>query len=349
MEIRLPKEKIVRTYQRFSLPIQAQEPLEVKKLAFFYIGTQAHHIQKLSGFFEFGYATISPGQAIYTLKRFLNTSPTVTIPDVIIADAGIGIEKLTELHRFASGCKMLADMPFIVEGTSLSHAGITELKRYAFIDEILFLDEFSAPALLQKLSFLKKVKQQWVRRQNSCKVEKSFPLFPDMRSFFKRVLDIAIAAVLLVALSPLLLLIALAVRLESPGPVLQGYKKIGRGFRLFNLLKFRTGSKAGLFIRKTGLDNLPQLFNVLVGDLSLAGNRPLSPGQAARLTTDACVTRFLAPAGLTGLWQFRKSSEELPAEEYLETDNGFAGQSDLVYDLWALANTPQLMIQKTNA
>ena len=202
MELRLPTDKIIKTYKRYSLPIPSQEPVDIKKLEFFYIGTQVRHTGKLTGFFEFGYTSTSPDQAIFTLKRLLKKTEHVTIPDVIIAEAGIGIEKLIELHRFISGYTILADMPFIVEGTGLSHTEVAELKRHTFIDEILFLTEFAGAEVAQKVKFFKKVKQARVHQAATCVVEKSFPLFPDLSTFFKRVLDIAITASLLLPFAP---------------------------------------------------------------------------------------------------------------------------------------------------
>lgn len=361
MELHLPTDKIIKTYQRFSLPVPSQDPVDVKKLEFFYIGTQVRHISKLTGFFEFGYTTISPDQAIFTLKRFLKRTGEVTIPDVIIVEAGIGIQKLMELHRFISGYKILSDMPFIVEGTGLSRAAVAELKRHAFIDEILFMTEFAAAEVAQKVKFIKKVKQTYVHQPATCAVERSFPLFPDLRSFFKRVLDIAITSGLLLVLSPVMMLIALAIKLDSNGPVLHGSRRIGRGYKPFDLMKFRTtvpGDQAdgaeqltriGWALQKTGLNDLPQLLNVLMGDLSLVGSRPLTPAEAAKLTTDYWSKRFLSPAGITGLWQFRKESALLPESVCQSTENGFADQPDLLYDLWAMANRSPAMIQERNA
>lgn len=319
MEIRLPKETLLKTYQRYSLPAHhkvAAEPGTVKKLEFFYIGSNTHHIDKLKEFFEFGYSTSSADHAMITLKRLLKKTDDVTIPDAIIAEAGMGVEKLKELHAFIAGYNILAGMPLIVEATGLSREQLSEWKQYTHIDEILYLTEFSGAQLQQKVNFLKKVKQRCVYEPATCKVEKRFPLFADISSFLKRTLDLAIATWLLLMLSPAMLLIALAIKLESQGPVFTGHKRVGRGYKVFDLLKFRIAvqggaiTKTGLVLRKTGLDELPQLLNVVMGDLSLVGNRPLMLHEAALLTTDEGAKRFLQPAGITGLWQFRKESQQ---------------------------------------
>ena len=112
--------------------------------------------------------------------------------------------------------------------------------------------------------------------------------------YIKRVLDILISAVSLIVLSPLLLLVAIAIKLDSRGPVIFSQKRYGRNKELFDIYKFRTmrtdtprdvptndlkGAKSfitplGGFLRKTSLDELPQLWNILRGDMSLIGPRP---------------------------------------------------------------------------
>ena len=112
----------------------------------------------------------------------------------------------------------------------------------------------------------------------------------------KRAFDLVVSAVALVLLIPVLLVIALAVKLDSPGPVLYRQRRVSRGGRLFRLYKFRTMvvdadrlapnvsatgdprvTRVGRFLRRSYLDELPQLLNVLAGDMSLVGPRPETP------------------------------------------------------------------------
>jgi lipopolysaccharide/colanic/teichoic acid biosynthesis glycosyltransferase len=146
----------------------------------------------------------------------------------------------------------------------------------------------------------------------------------------KRLFDIAFAGGAILALSPLLLATALAVKLQDRGPVFFTQRRMGRGNRFFNMYKFRsmtqsmgdaTGSvsaskddkritKVGRFIRKTSIDELPQLFNVLIGDMSLVGPRPHATGSLAgdklfwEVDTRYWQRHSLKP-GLSGLAQIR--------------------------------------------
>jgi lipopolysaccharide/colanic/teichoic acid biosynthesis glycosyltransferase len=159
----------------------------------------------------------------------------------------------------------------------------------------------------------------------------------------KRLIDIAASTVGIVFLSPLLLVAAALVRLSSPGPVLFRQVRIGRGFRPFTILKFRTMvvdapklgaaitcgddpriTAIGRFLRKTKLDELPQLFNVLRGDMSLVGPRPEVPRYVEMFREDFAEILAVRP-GITDLASitYRNESEILgrardPQAEYVE-------------------------------
>jgi lipopolysaccharide/colanic/teichoic acid biosynthesis glycosyltransferase len=235
------------------------------------------------------------------------------------------------------------------------------------------------------VDFLKKVKTQHSKLQYVKNIETSLNGITENRFFGKRLFDIVVSVVALVLLSPLFLLIAIVIKLESRGPVFYIAQRAGRGYRIFNFFKFRTMvagadkkvdqlahlnqynaskdsgpvffkvsndpriTKVGAFLRNTSLDELPQLINVLLGDMSLVGNRPLPLYEAATLTTDEWAARFLAPAGITGLWQIKKRGhKEMSVEERIQLDIDYSTKCSFLYDLWIMANTPFVLVQKSN-
>jgi lipopolysaccharide/colanic/teichoic acid biosynthesis glycosyltransferase len=108
-------------------------------------------------------------------------------------------------------------------------------------------------------------------------------------------------------------------------------------------------TRFGKFIRKTSLDELPQLLNVVKGDLSVVGNRPLPLYEAETLVKNDSVRRFLAPAGLTGLWQVkRKESKYRSAESRIKLDIKYAKEYSFLSDLGILIKTPFAMLQESS-
>ena len=122
-----------------------------------------------------------------------------------------------------------------------------------------------------------------------------------------------------------------------------------RGANFFKISKDPRITKIGHFLRNTSLDELPQLFNVIKGDMSLVGNRPLPLYEASTLTTNEFVERFMAPAGMTGLWQIKKRGQaQMSSEERISLDISYARKSSMLYDLWIMANTPKALLQKSD-
>ncbi|MBO9700784.1 MAG: sugar transferase [Sporocytophaga sp.] len=108
-------------------------------------------------------------------------------------------------------------------------------------------------------------------------------------------------------------------------------------------------TRVGKFIRNTSIDELPQLFNVLKGDMSIVGNRPLPLYEAEKITTDQFTTRFLAPAGITGLWQVTKrGTGEMSEAERIQLDIDYALTYSFVNDIKIILKTIPALIQKEN-
>ena len=173
----------------------------------------------------------------------------------------------------------------------------------------------------------------------------------------KRAFDITGAAAGLVVLSPVLLAIAIAVRLETPGPALHWSRRVGRGNRIFGMPKFRTMridapdvathllpdpqrwvTPLGRFLRRTSLDELPQLWSILAGDMSFVGPRPALHNQddLVALRTEAGVAG-LRP-GLTG-WAQINGRDELPIPEKVKLDREYLERMSFGFDLRIIAAT----------
>ncbi|MCR9254123.1 MAG: sugar transferase [bacterium] len=237
----------------------------------------------------------------------------------------------------------------------------------------------------------------------------------------KRVIDILIASVLILILAPLALVIAMAIYIESPGPIFYYQKRVGKGYKIFPFFKFRSMrinadkevdalkaqsqylqnenskssiseekkltphsirvsddeiisetayleeqeqdekaaffkleddpriTKVGSFIRKTSIDELPQLLNVLRGEMSIVGNRPLPLYEAEKLTSDSAIERFQGPAGITGLWQVTdRGKSDVGVESRIAKDIYYARNYNLLMDMWILFKTPFAAVQKVN-
>jgi len=124
-------------------------------------------------------------------------------------------------------------------------------------------------------------------------------------------------------------------------------KKVSSGSAFFKIKNDPRITRVGNFIRNTSIDELPQLWNVFIGDMSIVGNRPLPLYEAEKLTTDKYALRFHAPAGITGLWQVEKRGKgDMSEEERLMLDNVYAQNHSLVNDVKLILKTIPALLQK---
>ncbi len=311
------------------------------------------------------------------------------LPDAVIglicrADA----KGLRDFISFLKGATAFSGIPLII----IDRKGVLsrgQARPVKGIDEII-TGEMAPGKLGIKIALLKKFKA--LKLQQSLKRGQLKNDIPNARQIlyktdgvFKRVMDMIISLVALIILSPLMLVIAVAIKMDSKGPVFYKSYRAGSNYRVFKFIKFRTMimeadnrlsgmmnmnqytpsekrdpvfvkisndpriTRFGKFLRNTSLDEIPQLFNVLKGDMSLVGNRPLPLYEAKTLTTDSLAERFNAPAGITGLWQISKRGQkEMSAEERIALDIQYARANSFANDLQIMLKTPKAMIQKDN-
>jgi lipopolysaccharide/colanic/teichoic acid biosynthesis glycosyltransferase len=167
----------------------------------------------------------------------------------------------------------------------------------------------------------------------------------------KRFLDVLLASTVLIMVSPALLAVATAVLFEDGSPVFFRQVRVGRGGQKFSILKFRSMvmnaeslggystadgdpriTRVGRFIRRTSLDELPQLLNVLIGDMSLVGPRPDLPAQRALYEESEWECRHAVRPGITGLAQATLRSDATP-EQRKFMDLKYAKQASVKFDL----------------
>ena len=193
----------------------------------------------------------------------------------------------------------------------------------------------------------------------------------------KRAMDITLAMCALVAASPVLLAIAVAIKLDTPGPVFFRQERSGRAGVPFRIFKFRSMTadawqqrhaiadqnqsdgplfkmasdprvtRVGAFIRKTSLDELPQLLNVVRGEMSLVGPRPLPTEESNRID-GAGLVRMDAKPGITGLWQVCGRSD-LTYADLQHLDSVYVRSWSLMWDVRIMAKTPKVVFAKSGA
>jgi lipopolysaccharide/colanic/teichoic acid biosynthesis glycosyltransferase len=352
--------------------------LQESMTGFYYVGTKRANITKLVNMYKRGYASGNLNQAMAELTRRDHI-----LPEVICCEASLGIEMIRQWAKFISTQERLAGIPFIIDGDLKRPMENDQFVRSQMVDEILNIKEQDEQSLLAKINFLKKYKARLAELKKQDPEVQDVNVSGSLQFFLRRSLDLVVSLIALIFLTPVFLLIGLAIRLESKGPVFYISRRAGMGYRIFNFYKFRTMfpdaekrleefahlnqyrdselarfyklkddpriTRVGRFLRNSSLDELPQLINVLLGDMSLVGNRPLPLYEAEHLTTDKLAKRFLAPAGITGLWQVQKRSHpDMSESERIGLDIDYADKSNLLFDMWIIAHTPQALIQRHN-
>ncbi|UXP32421.1 sugar transferase [Reichenbachiella agarivorans] len=301
-------------------------------------------------------------------SRHFHTLPEVIlIHDSLLAD--LSKIKFDEVKK-KSGFKTV---PVIVFSNQLNK----KVKQQAWsigADEY-FHEPIKFKSLIPRIKFYKRLKAAGFSRQDAIlKKDKVYKMY-----FLKRSFDIAVAGTALLLFSPILILVAIAIKLESKGPIFYVSRRAGTNYKVFNFYKFRSMqvdadtqleklketsnqyqdgnqfvkikndprvTRIGDFLRNSSLDEIPQLFNVLKGDMSIVGNRPLPLYEAKLLTTDNHAERFLGPAGITGLWQtMKRGKAEMSAEERIMLDRIYVRKNSLLFDFKLMLMTIPALIQ----
>jgi lipopolysaccharide/colanic/teichoic acid biosynthesis glycosyltransferase len=177
----------------------------------------------------------------------------------------------------------------------------------------------------------------------------------------KRIIDIILSIAVLIILSPLFLVIPIITLIESPGPAIIRQRRVGISGKVFNLYKFRSMkgdvgydfspirkndkrvTKIGQYLRRTGIDEIPQFLNVLKGDMSVVGPRPEMEFIVEKYN-DLERKRLLVKPGITGLWQIKADRRKL-IHENINFDLNYIESRSLYLDLAIMAETAIFMIK----
>lgn len=348
--------------------------------------------------------------AVDCLQFITDTYP----PDAIIIGRNMGGLKFLSDVRAQSWTRTL---PVIITCEQFSTGLLQEVTENKGDD--IFLKDFIKGDLITRLEYFIKRRHYQANRQ-----AKSMILVVKI-PFWKRFIDVVSTGLALLLLSPVLVIVSIWIKLDSKGPIVYKSRRVGAGYKVFEIYKFRTMridadqliksmsalnmytketneekiyglcdecstdgmcqqqlfldgqvvcekayalekkekvafmkfqndpriTKIGGFLRNSSIDELPQLFNILIGDMSLIGNRPLPLYEAEKLTTDKYIERFAGPSGLTGLWQVTKrgkGKKEMTEEERIELDIEYARNFSFQYDMKIFFMTFPALLQSEN-
>ena len=310
------------------------------------------------------------------LNKLSKNEESMNLPSAIICDYDFLKDTDFFLLENARNHPVLRNIPFIAICKDINDEERIEALNMGLDD--CYQGQVSVRDLHNRVEFLQRYKSTVIK--NSLPEQEQFEFKMPLN---KRIFDIISSGLVLIFISPILLLIAALIKMESKGPVFYSSKRVGTGYNVFNFLKFRSMcidadeklkdlqhlnyyndgkedgntfvkltndprvTRIGKFIRKTSLDELPQLINVLRGEMSVVGNRPLPLYEAEKMTRDKWAKRFWAPAGLTGLWQTSgKGKDNMSVEERVDLDIEYAETFSLLMDFKIIFRTLPAMIQK---
>lgn len=361
--------------------------------------------------------------------RAMEYLKTSTLFNVIICEAQLPGMNGIEVGKMVKGLPEYLKTPFLIFSNTSDDKLLKAAIKHRNIVSDLFVRPVDFEALYDRVKFL----NQYFRELSETKEVKD--AYSEYKiPFIKRAFDIVVSLVALLLLSPLFIVVALAIRIESKGQIIYKSKRVGTGYKIFDFLKFRsmyTGAdaklkdlkhlnqyadqskekeekaevldlncptcnmlpdgeycspilffegqqicehwykkqkkvqsastfikisndpritKVGNFIRNTSIDELPQLLNVLKGDMSIVGNRPLPLYEAELLTSDDWSARFMGPAGITGLWQveLRGKGGKMSEDERKGLDNQYAETYSFWGDIKLIFRTIPALFQKEN-
>jgi lipopolysaccharide/colanic/teichoic acid biosynthesis glycosyltransferase len=344
---------------------------------FLYIGTNVEHFDSLRRELGNGWMVADIDEAKLSLKSLRREACIIT---AVFVDDATALTRGTSAIRQLKSNIILQEAVFIGNFRGLGSDEVACLRKNPVFDELVDFRVETA-LLVEKIDMLRRVRFALKERERQVRLETSPSQVYNRYYLGKRFIDIVCASLLLIVLMPVFLLIALAIKIESRGPILYNSYRAGRGYRIFKFFKFRTMkvgadrmiqsiahlnkynnfghapvffkadndpriTRVGQFLRNSGLDELPQLFNVLIGDMSIVGNRPLPLYEASALTNNEWAERFSAPAGITGLWQVTcRSDGNFTTADRICRDLDYARTHNFVTDMTILAKTPVVLFK----
>lgn len=322
-------------------------------------------------------AEFSDCKTLEELDEYLMTQSLSSVPEVLLLEVDEHGECFKLIEKVRSN-PVLQNLIVVLLAENADTACLQRAKQLKVHD--LYLAPYPILDIHERLAFL--VKFRHIKPTLKTIAESSFTGYK--LPLAKRLFDIVFASALILMLLPLFVIVAILIRLESRGPIVYKSKRVGTGYKIFDFYKFRSMypdadkrlaelaaynqysgegdqpafiklkndpriTRMGRIIRKTSIDELPQLFNILKGDMSTVGNRPLPLYEAELLTSNEWTWRFLAPAGLTGLWQVsRRGKEDMSERERKKLDNFYAKKHSMLFDMKILFRTLPAAFQKSD-